>query len=754
VIRVIRRAKNKSRIRNGAWALVAALLPTTECLASDAATAAAAGTESSPPATTTGAPARPKIPPPRIWAGLFGSQTADRPKIPPPRQFMNDSVPVTAQPPSIAQSEPSPAHPSATPAPIAPPAPLNLEFVESGPVVNAAPVAAPEVKEVRDENQQVRQAPVPEAAPRAAQVTTPVRDEVKWEAPDSNPAQAPVAVSPYAHEADAEAAAAISVLGASLQPAPSAIEAPVAAPHSGSVPVTAGAPAQSTAATAPSASTPAANPAPEQTAPVALAAPVSSAPAANPAPVPSSPAASPAPTTRTFEASSAPAPTTPATNPATAPSTPVVNPAPAAGAPAVNSESAPPAPEQAAAPGQGGAAVAGQGGAAAPEQGGVDLAQMMSRAQASGPAPASNPWAVQTKGDSQVEQTACATCGGFHSHADGPALHDSMSCGGGSCIPGRKPCYPPCNECNTVVGAFIQNLYECLCCPDPCYQPTWVPAANASFFADYARPWTVTRIRYDNLEAMTTPDRNQFWIKQVKLARANNNRTFTNPRARLQQVYLYQEAAGEHGSFFIEYPYRQINQNYAPTQAGFGDLNFGIKSLLFDCEMLQVAFQFRTYTPTGNALNNLGTGHFSLDPSILTSLKLGPSTYFQGQFGNWIPLAGQPVLAGGVFYWLMSLNQTLFYCTPDSPLIATLEMDGWSFEDGAYTHAIPAGSTSASAVGKGLIEKGGGVSYFNIGPGLRQSICNRLDIGGAITWSTSSLHWAQPWFRFEVRFLF
>ena len=46
------------------------------------------------------------------------------------------------------------------------------------------------------------------------------------------------------------------------------------------------------------------------------------------------------------------------------------------------------------------------------------------------------------------------------------------------------------------------------------------------------------------------------------------------------------------------------------------------------------------------------------------------------------------------------------------------------------------------------------MTYFNIGPGLRQSVCNRLDFGGAITWATSVGHWAQPWFRFEARFLF
>ena len=61
----------------------------------------------------------------------------------------------------------------------------------------------------------------------------------------------------------------------------------------------------------------------------------------------------------------------------------------------------------------------------------------------------------------------------------------------------------------------MTNLYQCICCPDPCYEPKWEPAAYASFFADYARPRTVTRLRYDNLEDMTRPDRNQFWINNV-----------------------------------------------------------------------------------------------------------------------------------------------------------------------------------------------------------------------------------------------
>jgi hypothetical protein len=265
----------------------------------------------------------------------------------------------------------------------------------------------------------------------------------------------------------------------------------------------------------------------------------------------------------------------------------------------------------------------------------------------------------------------------------------------------------------------------------------------------------VTRIRYDNLNNMVLPDRNQFFFKNMpintrKPFRVNGVTFVANPSARLQQVYLYQEVASERASFFVEIPYRQVNPIFSPTQAGFSDLNFGSKALLYDCEMLQLTFQFRTYAQTGNAAALLGTGHFSLDPSLLATLKLSPTTYFQAQIGNWIPISATQNLAGGIFYWNMAVNQVLYNCTPDSPLIGTLEMDGWSFENGGYT--LPVIDPRFPNVK--IRGAGGGVSYFNIGPGLRWSICNRMDFGGAVTFATTANHWAEPWFRLEVRFLF
>jgi len=40
-------------------------------------------------------------------------------------------------------------------------------------------------------------------------------------------------------------------------------------------------------------------------------------------------------------------------------------------------------------------------------------------------------------------------------------------------------------------------LYESLCCPDPCYQPKWMPLADSAFFTDSARPVSHSRLRWE-----------------------------------------------------------------------------------------------------------------------------------------------------------------------------------------------------------------------------------------------------------------
>ena len=83
------------------------------------------------------------------------------------------------------------------------------------------------------------------------------------------------------------------------------------------------------------------------------------------------------------------------------------------------------------------------------------------------------------------------------------------------------------------------------------------------------------------------------------------------------------------------------------------------------------------------------------------------------------------------------------------PIIGTLEMDTWCFENGGFT--IPVKKYPNVSIGE---RSAGGLAYFNIGPGLRAALGNRVDMGGALTWAATGNHWGSPWFRLEVRFLF
>ena len=347
--------------------------------------------------------------------------------------------------------------------------------------------------------------------------------------------------------------------------------------------------------------------------------------------------------------------------------------------------------------------------------------------------------------DPDVRGVSCPTCGGSGHLAGG--TETCLSCGGrGTCFPGQKACYPI--EAHTAVGRFLAGLYECLCCPDPCYQPSWVPEANAGFFVDYARPQTLTRFRYDAMPHLKFPDRAEYWcgpvndqLQGIVSGKRPEAAEFQGPRGNIVKAGLifdmnicsfYTEAASKRGSFLVEIPYESFNaypkapytanQNALRHSAGFSDMNIGTKSLLLDCELLLLTFQFRTYFPIGNVTAGLGNGHISLEPSLLATVKLGPGTYFQGQLAKRSPSAAVP--------GLRRLDSQVCLLVQSGALPLHTERpadrhppDGWLDLPGRPLHNPFTGPTKAS-----------NETYFNIGPGLRMSVCNRVDFGAAVTW--------------------
>ncbi len=334
--------------------------------------------------------------------------------------------------------------------------------------------------------------------------------------------------------------------------------------------------------------------------------------------------------------------------------------------------------------------------------------------------------------DPNVKKASCTGCGGLL----GPMLSGGGSCANGKCVPGRQNC----SWCNydTVWGRIIGGLYDCICCPDQCYEPRYLLEANAAFYQDGARPVTMTRIRWDAQLNYHFPDTAEYFWARIGAKGPNNPERSVD----FHELSIYQETATGNFSFFVETPFRQVGPQDNPNASNFGDLNLGTKSLLLDCELLQIAFQFKTYILSGNFGKGLGTGHVSLEPSLLTTVKLANATYLQTQVAEWIPLGGDNNHAGAAIHYHFSVNHLFWRAHNDAcAVVGTFEFNGVSFQDGLFT--TPAG----------VIENAGGHSMLHLGPGLRMSLCNKLDLGFGMGIGVSD-HGPDQLYRFDFRYRF
>ena len=233
-----------------------------------------------------------------------------------------------------------------------------------------------------------------------------------------------------------------------------------------------------------------------------------------------------------------------------------------------------------------------------------------------------------------------------------------------------------------------------------------------------------------------------------------------------QDLGLYTEGAADRFSFFVEAPYRHVSPqtadvNFAlnPVQvpcrhSNFADMNVGTKAMLLDCELIQITFQFKTFIPTGDFTNGLGTAHVSLEPSLLFNLRLSPKDYLQGQFAYWIPIGGDPVYQGNIFHFHLSCNHVLCCPCPGLRLIGTVEVNEWSVCNGAFTATDflagdPANGNRLSPVAAPAVS-----TMASAGPGVRLFICDKIDLGVGTAFAFTTDHWAKELIRAEFRWRF
>jgi hypothetical protein len=351
-------------------------------------------------------------------------------------------------------------------------------------------------------------------------------------------------------------------------------------------------------------------------------------------------------------------------------------------------------------------------------------------------------------GGPEIVPVGCSTCnsgllGGLLGPPD-PGFTGVSGCGGcGRCVPGRDACCV-CDDKKTIVGRFLCGVYDCVCCPDPCYEGKWIPLADAAFYLDAVRPVTMTGLRYDGGRDFIFPDRNEyFWARADGMGKGPKPPAgvLAETKLRYDQFSLVTQGSNGVLGLVVTTPFLSINGQETGHAAGLGDITIATKTLLFDCELLQVSFQMKTYVPSGNFLKGLGTGHVSLEPSVLMGIKLTPTTYFQSQVAEWIPIGGDPSYQGDILHSQFSVNQQLCLLAPRAPLILTTELGTYTFQHGNYTDPV-----------LGSYQRSSGETYVYAGPGLRLFICDRCDFGVAGDFALTEQHFAKEVFTFDFRY--
>jgi hypothetical protein len=217
---------------------------------------------------------------------------------------------------------------------------------------------------------------------------------------------------------------------------------------------------------------------------------------------------------------------------------------------------------------------------------------------------------------------------------------------------------------------------------------------------------------------------------------------------------LYTEAAAGAAGISIELPYREIDPRTADISpmpccgaSNFGDMIIGAKALLLDCELLQLASIFKTYVPVGNFTRGIGTGHVSLEPGLIATIKVTPSCYLQAESVYWISVGGDALYQGNVWGNHVSINHILWCPCHDFQVIGTAEFNEWTVFGGNYT------STDLLIGGK-PIPVSATSSMVSMGPGIRGVLCDKLDAGVGTAISVTGDRWTKELIRAELRLRF
>jgi Putative MetA-pathway of phenol degradation len=279
---------------------------------------------------------------------------------------------------------------------------------------------------------------------------------------------------------------------------------------------------------------------------------------------------------------------------------------------------------------------------------------------------------------------------------------------------------------------------------------------------------SVVRVRFDAAWDDKTPDRAEFFYAKCGCyAFIPPTNPAYDPKTpgpgpgipkdvNFQQLYFYGEyAPNPHFSFFTQIPFRWLQATSFsgaaaqafPNSGGFGDMQLGLKFAPLASASRYLTLQFKTYLPSGDASEGLGTNHASIEPSLLYYQRLSERFSVEAEIGDTHPLsssAGVPTVsprgfAGDVFFYGVGPSYQLIN-EEQFRLAGVLEVVGWNVRSGYVT-----GPANPSTAGVNIVN-------LKVGPRMSFGAHHSLYFGYGI--ALTSQNWYREIFRTEYRYAF
>ena len=192
-------------------------------------------------------------------------------------------------------------------------------------------------------------------------------------------------------------------------------------------------------------------------------------------------------------------------------------------------------------------------------------------------------------------------------------------------------------------------------------RPPRVDNSNTGYI-DNAVVGTQFRLRVDSASGADTPDRAEFlYGKCICWDQVDGQRTADGPGVALDMDHQELSIMAEYAirarwSVFAELPLRRMDlffldfeidpvfgaENNETFQLGLADILVGFKRAILVDSSHYLTFRFAAYLPTGDNRRGRGTGHASVEPTLLYLRRLGERWTLESQLGLWIPLSGSP----------------------------------------------------------------------------------------------------------------